>query len=255
MIIESAQNKFVKQAAMLKTKKERDKTGLFVLEGLRLVNEIPDDWKVHYILIAESFKKEIHINDTKEYIISDNVFNKISDTVNPQGVLAVCEQKKYDMKELLSKDEALFVVLDEIADPGNLGTIIRTADAANVDGIFLSNGCVDLFNPKVIRSTMGSVFHLPVFYNLDLITLFQEFKNSNIKTFAAHLKANNSLYDLNFKQSAAVLVGNEANGISDSLLDSVDCMFKIPMSPKAESMNASVALSIAIYEAVRQRIC
>lgn len=252
IIIESNQNKIIKEVNSLKAKKERDKTGLFILEGKRLVDEIPNSWEIKYLLKAESYSEDINFENV--YTVKDSLFEKISETVNPQGILAVCHIKEFDVTNVDYSNSPFFVVLENVTDPGNMGTLIRTADAAGADGIFLSKGCVDIYNPKVIRATMGSIFHLPIYRNLNLMDLMEDFKNNNVKTLAAHLKGNSTPYKVDMTTACAVIIGNEANGLSDEISEMASDLVKIPMPGKAESMNAGIAGGILIYEAVRQRI-
>lgn len=252
IIIESNQNKIIKEVNSLKAKKERDKTGLFILEGKRLVDEIPNSWEIKYLLKAESYSEDI--NFEKVYTVKDSLFEKISETVNPQGILAVCHIKEFDVTNVDYSNSPFFVVLENVTDPGNMGTLIRTADAAGADWIFLSKGCVDIYNPKVIRATMGSIFHLPIYRNLNLMDLMEDFKNNNVKTLAAHLKGTSTPYKVDMTTACAVIIGNEANGLSDEISEMASDLVKIPMPGKAESMNAGIAGGILIYEAVRQRI-
>ena len=252
IIIESNQNKIIKEVNSLKAKKERDKTGLFILEGKRLVDEIPNSWEIKYLLKAESYSEDINFENV--YTVKDSLFEKISETVNPQGILAVCHIKEFDGTNVDYSNSPFFVVLENVTDPGNMGTLIRTADAAGADGIFLSKGCVDIYNPKVIRATMGSIFHLPIYRNLNLMDLMEDFKNNNVKTLAAHLKGTSTPYKVDMTTACAVIIGNEANGLSDEISEIASDLVKIPMPGKAESMNAGIAGGILIYEAVRQRI-
>lgn len=252
IIIESNQNKIIKEVNSLKAKKERDKTGLFILEGKRLVDEIPNSWEIKYLLKAESYSEDINFENV--YTVKDSLFEKISETVNPQGILAVCHIKEFDVTNVDYSNSPFFVVLENVTDPGNMGTLIRTADAAGADGIFLSKGCVDIYNPKVIRATMGSIFHLPIYRNLNLMDLMEDFKNNNVKTLAAHLKGTSTPYKVDMITACAVIIGNEANGLSDEISEMASDLVKIPMPGKAESMNAGIAGGILIYEAVRQRI-
>ena len=249
IIIESNQNKIIKEVNSLKAKKERDKTGLFILEGKRLVDEIPNSWEIKYLLKAESYSEDINFENV--YTVKDSLFEKISETVNPQGILAVCHIKEFDVTNVDYSNSPFFVVLENVTDPGNMGTLIRTAGA---DGIFLSKGCVDIYNPKVIRATMGSIFHLPIYRNLNLMDLMEDFKNNNVKTLAAHLKGTSTPYKVDMTTACAVIIGNEANGLSDEISEMASDLVKIPMPGKAESMNAGIAGGILIYEAVRQRI-
>ena len=252
IIIESNQNKIIKEVNSLKAKKERDKTGLFILEGKRLVDEIPNSWEIKYLLKAESYSEDINFENV--YTVKDSLFEKISETVNPQGILAVCHIKEFDVTNVDYSNSPFFVVLENVTEPGNMGTLIRTADAAGADGIFLSKGCVDIYNPKVIRATMGSIFHLPIYRNLNLMDLMEDFKNNNVKTLAAHLKGTSTPYKVDMTTACAVIIGNEANGLSDEISEMASDLVKIPMPGKAESMNAGIAGGILIYEAVRQRI-
>ena len=252
IIIESNQNKIIKEVNSLKAKKERDKTGLFILEGKRLVDEIPNSWEIKYLLKAESYSEDINFENV--YTVKDSLFEKISETVNPQGILDVCHIKEFDVTNVDYSNSPFFVVLENVTDPGNMGTLIRTADAAGADGIFLSKGCVDIYNPKVIRATMGSIFHLPIYRNLNLMDLMEDFKNNNVKTLAAHLKGTSTPYKVDMTTACAVIIGNEANGLSDEISEMASDLVKIPMPGKAESMNAGIAGGILIYEAVRQRI-
>jgi len=246
------ENKIIKEVNSLKAKKERDKTGLFILEGKRLVDEIPNSWEIKYLLKAESYSEDINFENV--YTVKDSLFEKISETVNPQGILAVCHIKEFDVTNVDYSNSPFFVVLENVTDPGNMGTLIRTADAAGADGIFLSKGCVDIYNPKVIRATMGSIFHLPIYRNLNLMDLMEDFKNNNVKTLAAHLKGTSTPYKVDMTTACAVIIGNEANGLSDEISEMASDLVKIPMPGKAESMNAGIAGGILIYEAVRQRI-
>lgn len=252
IIIESNQNKIIKEVNALKAKKERDKTGLFILEGKRLVEEIPNSWEIKYLLKAESYSEDINFENV--YTVKDSLFEKISETVNPQGILAVCHIKEFDVTNVDYSNSPFFVVLENVTDPGNMGTLIRTADAAGADGIFLSKGCVDIYNPKVIRATMGSILHLPIYRNLNLMDLMEDFKDNNVKTLAAHLKGTSTPYKVDMTTACAVIIGNEANGLSDEISEMASDLVKIPMPGKAESMNAGIAGGILIYEAVRQRI-
>lgn len=249
--IESNQNKIIKQINALKLKKERDKTGLFIAEGERLVKDIGS--LVKYVVISQDYTEDISQFD-KVYCVSKNLFNKISDTVNPQGIMAVCEIKDYDINEAFKKENPFLIVLEDITDPGNMGTIIRTCDAGGVDGIILSKGCVDIYNPKVVRSTMGSLFHLPIYRNQSIENILDKCKESNIITISAHLKGTTTPYNVDLTKGCAILIGNEARGLKDSTAEQTNTLVKIPMPGKAESMNAAIAAGILIYEGVRQRL-
>lgn len=249
--IESSQNKIIKQINGLKLKKERDKTGLFIAEGTRLVKDIGS--AVKYIIISEDYKEDISEFDTV-YCVSRALFDKISDTVNPQGILAVCEIKNYNIDNAFKKENPFLIILEDISDPGNMGTVIRTCDAGGVDGIILTKGCVDIYNPKVVRSTMGSLFHLPIYRNQSIDGVLKKCSQHNIITISAHLKGNYAPYDVDMTKGCAILIGNEARGLKNSTAEQTSTLVKIPMPGKAESMNAAVAAAILIYEGVRQRL-
>lgn len=253
IFIDSIHNKVIKEINALKNKKDRDKRGLFVLEGERLISEIPKSDMIKYIVAEENYKGKIP-DCSYVYRVSGNMFEKISDTVNPQGILAVCHILEEDTENVVYGEDQFYVILENVTDPGNMGTIIRTADAAGVDGIFLTKGCVDIYNPKVIRATMGSIFHLPIYRNADGIKLVKNMNKMGINTLAAHLKGDRVPYDVDMTKGCAVIIGNEAKGLSDDLRDVAESLVKIPMPGKAESMNAGVAAGVLIYEAVRQRI-
>lgn len=261
--ITSINNPVIKEIKSLKLKKNREEQGLFFIEGLRFVSEaLMESWQIKYILMSDSFVSNENyrqmissVNDKNInlFAVTDKLFGELSETSSPQGILAVMASKKFEVSDLI-KNNSFIVILDSVQDPGNLGTIIRTADAAGASGIIMSKGCVDLFNPKVLRSTMGSVFHLPIAVECDLPQSIQMLKEHGIKTYAAHLSGKISYFECNFKDSCAFIVGNEANGISDAVAGTADVFIKIPMPGKAESLNASVAAGILMYEAVRQRV-
>ena len=181
------------------------------------------------------------------------VLAKMSDTQTPQGILCIVEQKKYDIEELLNIENPHFMVLDNLQDPGNLGTIVRTAEGAGVDAIFLSKESVDIYNPKTIRSTMGSIYRMPVIYVDDLLELLNIFKQRGIKSYAAHLEGKKSYDKEDYQSGTAILIGNEGNGLRDEVAENADVWVQIPMQGKVESLNAAIAASILMFEVYRQR--
>lgn len=256
--IESRDNKWVKRLNGLKIKKNRDKEGIFVAEGLRFISEVPADWAVEAYAVSESFADEndVSVYEKKAEVIClpDALFASVCDTENPQGILAVCKKLDADMAQVFAKETPFLILAEELNDPGNLGTVIRTADACGADGVFLSKGSVDLYNPKVLRSTMGSMFHVPVFQNIDLQEISAKLKENQIPLYAAHLKGDTYPYGLNLAESCAFLIGNEARGLSDAAAALCDRWVKIPMPGQAESLNASIAAGVLMYEVVRQRL-
>lgn len=256
-IIESRNNKTVKEIKSLSDKKYRDELGLFIADGLRFVNEIPNNVIIDRIILSETFAEKTDItryNATAEtLIISDKLFSEISETKNPQGIIAVCKKIQYTSKDIIKKD-GFYILAEEINDPGNLGTIIRTAHAAGANGIFLSKGSVDLYNNKVLRSTMGSIFKTPVVQNVNLDEVSKLLHKSSIMIYAAHLKGKRNHYQADYTKGCAFLLGNEARGLSDHAVSLCDELIKIPMPGGAESLNASVAAAVLMYEAVRQKM-
>lgn len=259
-MIDSSQNKTIKLINSLKAKKDRDKLGLFVAEGLRFVEEIPRDYQIMLYAVSESFSGEFDLEVFEKratvYIVADRLFKEISDTTNPQGILAVISQKKNSVEQVIDNagENGFFIIAEELNDPGNLGTIVRTADACGCDGVFLSKGSVDIYNPKVLRSTMGSVFHLPVISDVDIEECIQKLKENGIIIYAAHLKGQKYPYSFNFVKGCSFILGNEARGLSDEVAKLADEYVKIPMPGKAESLNASIAAGVLMYEVVRQRL-
>lgn len=257
-LIESVQNKVVKKVKALQQRKTRDKEGLFVVEGVRFVAEIPQNNPILFYVLSHTFfanhDVSMYEKRSQVFVCADKVFDAMADTEHTQGILAVCQKKELSLSAFPLKQTGLYLLAEEIQDPGNLGTIIRTADACKVDGIFLSKGCVDLYNAKVLRSTMGSLFHIPIFQNVDLIEYLDTIQQNQIAVFAAHLKATEYYYHTDFKKGCAFVIGNEGKGISDALAKKCNQFIKIPMIGQAESLNASVATGVLLYEVVRQRL-
>ncbi len=258
MVIESSQNKLVKKLNSWKSKKYRIKDQVFLAEGIRFISEIPQETEVLFYACSESFAKKENLewikNKAQVYVFSDHLFPSFCDTEHPQGILAVCRQKKLQFCADEIKKNGLYLLAEELNDPGNLGTVIRTAHACGVDGVILSKGTVDVYSPKVLRSTMGSIFHVPLYTDLDLKEVIPLLRQKEITVMAAHLKAEQYPYDINCKKGCAILIGNEANGLKDETAALCNAYVKIPMPGGAESLNASVAAAVLLYEAVRQRL-
>ena len=217
-MITSTSNAQVKELAKLQKKSRlRDEKGIFLVEGPRMTEEIPAE-RIEKVYASESFAKK-----NKEFLeklqapvelLTDTVFAYVSDTKTPQGILAIVKRLNYTMNDLMqvkNQKAPHLVVLDNLQDPGNLGTIFRTAEAAGVTGILLSKDCVDVYNPKVIRSTMGAVFRMPFLYVEDLPEKIEELQKENIKTYAAHLRGENAYDEEDYTTGCAFLIGNEGN--------------------------------------------
>lgn len=256
-MITSTANQQVKLLVQLNKKaKLRDTKDLFVAEGPKMFREAPKD-RIEKVYFSESFferhKGDSVWSDLSCEVVQDSVFRVMSDTQTPQGVLCLVRQYHYTLEELLQKENPTLLILENLQDPGNLGTIMRTAEGAGAAGVILSKGSVDMYNPKTIRSTMGSVYRVPFFYTEDLEKALSRIKEKGIPSFAAHLEGS-EIYDRkDYRKGAAFLVGNESNGLSRELAACADTRIRIPMEGKLESLNASVASSILLYEAYRQR--
>lgn len=256
-MITSTGNAQVKYLLQLQKKsKARNEEKVFIVEGLRMFVEVPAD-RVEKVYISESLynkkKQELKLERFPYEVLSNSVFEHVSDTKTPQGILCVVKQKEYDVEELLQIENPHFMVLDNLQDPGNLGTIVRTAEGAGVNAVFLSKESVDIYNPKTIRSTMGSIYRMPVVYVEDLISLLEVFKKKGIKSYAAHLAGKNSYDKEDYKGGTAILIGNEGNGLRDEVSKAADIWVQIPMQGKVESLNAAIAASILMFEVYRQR--
>lgn len=259
--ITSASNALYKDIKNLKQKKFRDENREYLIEGIRFVEEgIKAGAAVKSFLVSEKLTKlkggaellaSINTSGIDVYELSDHLLDGISDTENSQGVAAVLYMEEQNLSKIIESGKR-FIILETIQDPGNMGTIIRTADAAGFDGVIALNGCVDIFNPKVLRATMGSVFHIPVAIHGDMTQTIELIRNKGLKTFAAHLDGSKNIYEADMSDGGVILIGNEANGLSDELSELADELVKIPMPGKAESLNASIASALIMYEMVRQ---
>lgn len=255
--IQSKDNSILKEVKRLHKKKFRNETGQFLVEGFRFVEEaLISSFRVPYIFVSEGVKdKYIDFNIEKVlqknsvvYFVKDNIFKDLCETVTPQGILAVVENKKVELED----KEGFYVLIDKLQDPGNVGTIIRTAHASGALGIITTKGTVDVYNDKTLRSTMGSIFNIPVIEDDDL-ELMRGLKSMGFKLIVSSLDTDNNFYDIDLIGKIIIAVGNEGNGISEEVYALGDEKVKIPMPGGAESLNAAVSASIMMYEAVRQK--
>ena len=252
-MITSASNEQIKNIIQLKEKsKVRKQKKQFVVEGIKMFSEVPKE-NLKAVYVSESFFKdnENKLQGVDFQTVRDSVFKKISDTVTPQGVLAIVSQNTYTLKEILNNrktEKSCIVVLDRLQDPGNLGTIIRTGEGAGISGVVMSNDCADIYNPKVIRSTMGSIFRVPFTVVDDLPNAIDEMKSCGVTTYAAHLNGEDYKKGV-FVDDIALLIGNEARGLSKEVSEKADKLVRIPMEGKVESLNAAIATAILMYEA------
>ncbi len=252
--ITSAANSQIKRLINLKNKpRARRREGVFLAEGLKMYYETPKE-RIESIYIEEKFF-ELWGKDIEEActVVSDNVFKQISDTVTPQGILMVVRQKLLSWDNILLKNKKqLFIILENLQDPGNLGTIIRTGEGAGVSAVIADRSTVDVYNPKVIRSTMGSIYRVPFIVSDDLEADIDRLKNSGVVIYAAHLEGNSYCDKENYLTSTAFIIGNESKGITDRIAKKADKLVKIPMRGSLESLNASVAAAILMYEAAKK---
>lgn len=239
---------------LIKSSKARKEQGLYVVEGIRMFKEIPEG-NLEQVYITQNFydKNPDMFHQIKYELVTESVLKEASDTKTPQGIMAIVKQPGYTRDEVAGQPSPCLLILENLQDPGNLGTIFRTAEGAGVNGIILSKDCVDIFNPKVTRSTMGAVFRMPFIYVDDLEKEIQYLKDQQVTIYAAHLNGN-SFYEENYIAGTAFLIGNEGNGLTDSISALADRKIKIPMCGKVESLNAAIAATVLMYEVMRQRL-
>jgi TrmH family RNA methyltransferase len=254
-VITSTSNNKVKRLVALKSKsKARREEGVFIVEGDKMFQEAPKNW-VKEVYVSESYLNKNKCSFQYE-VLTDEVFKKVSDTQTPQGILSVLSMPHYNLNDYLrdnGKSKGLFVLLEDLQDPGNLGTIFRTGEGAGVSGIIMTKNTADIFNPKVIRSTMGSIYRVPFFTVDSLEDTINLLKENNISVYAAHLDNSVNYDEANYLNPTAFLIGNEAKGLKRQTADLATAYIKIPMEGRVESLNAAVAASILMYEASRQR--
>jgi len=255
-MITSTSNSQAKYLVQLQNRsKTRKENKEFVVEGIKMVEEAPDD-RIVKVYVSESFthSNEEAVNKiSAEYeVVSDNVFSQISDTKTPQGILAIVKMLDYSIEDLIN-EMPLIAIIENLQDPGNLGTIIRTGEGAGISGVLMSSNTVDIYNPKTIRSTMGSIFRVPFVYENDFINAIDFIRNRNITIYAAHLDGKNSYTAEKYCSPTAFLIGNESAGLTDEIAKKADTLIRIPMSGKVESLNAAIATTVLLYEAKRQR--
>lgn len=259
-VISSLSNNQMKNLTLLlKKAKAREEQGVFVVEGIKMFEEARSEGLLVKAYLSESFYHErLMVNpgffsDLEYEIITDTVFKEVSETKTPQGIMGTVRREEYSLEKMINSPNPFLLLLEDIRDPGNLGTMIRTAEGAGITGIILNNSCVDLFNPKVVRSTMGSIFRVPVYQTDDFYDVVKRLKEQGVTVFAAHLSGNPYDTEGSFQKKCAFFIGNEANGLSEKASSMADELIKIPMEGKVESLNAAVAAAVLMYEAARQR--
>lgn len=256
-IISSKDNELVKHIKKLKDKKYRDESNEYIIEGVKLIEEaVKEKAKIKKVIICEDTTRTYEIPTNIMYeiakyeciYVTEKIFTQISDVKAPQGILAIiekgCKQGQIDYSE------DIIIALDGIQDPGNLGTILRTVDSANLKQIIVSADTADCYNPKVVRSTMGAIFRVNIIETAELETTLKEIKKHKFDVIVTSLDTEKSIYDIKYNKKV-IVIGNEANGVSKEIQEMADTKVKIPMLGKTESLNASVATAIIVYEYVR----
>ncbi len=229
---------------LLDRSRARKKEDAFVVEGIRMFREIPED-RLMETFISEKFHEENP--SIRGSVVKNEVFQKLSDTRTPQGVLTVVRQRHYALPDILQGKNGLWLILEGIQDPGNLGTMIRTGEGAGISGIIMDRNTADFYSPKTVRSTMGAVFRVPFFYTEDLAGTVREIKKTGITTYAAHLDGKKMYHEINYADRTAFLIGNEGNGLSDELTSLADIKLRIPMQGQVESLNAAISAALLMY--------
>lgn len=250
--ITSTKNERVKQVKQLiSSAKARRESGLFVAEGRRICSEA-DLKLLKEVFISEEFQADASCETDRVFCVKEEVFSSMTDTKTPQGILMVLTQPAYP-KEGFFRKGGLYLFLETLQDPGNLGTIFRTAEAAGAAGIVMNRECADLFSPKTIRSTMGSIFRLPFLVTEDLLAAMREAKAAGIRLFAGDLSGTKEYTEADYSGGTGFLIGNEGNGLSEEAKKEAENRIRIPLEGRVDSLNAGIAAAVLLFEAKRQR--
>lgn len=256
--IQSKDNKTIKHIISLQQRKYRQKFGEYTVEGIRAVTDIGKKHFLRSILIRESKRSELEplvqkgFTVSSVYVVQDTIFDKIEHSVNGQGILGIAKKCVNDFHSLIVED-GLYVALDGVQDPGNLGTIIRTAVAAGAKGIFLLKGTVDPYNEKCIRSTMSALCNIPIFEDVTLSEFYDFIKDNTIKTYVTSLENAKPYHTISYPKRTMIILGNEGNGVSREIIEMCDQAITIPMYGDIESLNVSIAAALCMYK-VREQI-
>jgi RNA methyltransferase, TrmH family len=258
--INSPTNALLKRVRSLHERKFRDKLRQFLIEGARAVDEgFQKHLNITDVLVSETFlnehESELEARKFSEIaVVDDRLFKEVSTTITPGGILAVAEMPVFEPDDLFAGAATLIVVANAIQDPGNLGTIMRTALAANASGMMLITGTVDPFNPKVVRSAMGALFALPLLWDLSFEDAMENLKQRSVRILACDASGSTHVFDSNMRGPVALVVGNEGNGFAPGQLEAVDEIVSLPMNPLSESLNVAVTAAVALFNVVQQRI-
>lgn len=257
-LIQSKDNFIIKETKKLKEKRYRTQKNQFLIEGFRFVEEaLKSSFEVPLVFLSDaaidrwsSFQMDEKLQKlTKLYIVKDSILKLLSNTETPQGVVAVVNNKNQNITDT----EGFYILVDKVQDPGNMGTIIRSAHASGAAGVILTKGTVDLHNDKTLRSTMGSIFNIPIMEDNDF-NIINSLKDKGYKLVVSSLDNSQNFYDVNLTGKVIIAVGNEGGGISQEVYSKGDIRVKIPMPGNAESLNVAAAASIMMFEAVRQKL-
>lgn len=257
MITTSNNAKVRKILQLQKKAKLRREERLFIVEGSKMYEELPTE-RIESVFVSESFyhnpENRQLLRKFQYEVVKDAVFADMSDTKTPQGILAVAGQYRYELKDLLPDNRPPFLlVLDTIQDPGNLGTMLRTGEAAGITGVIMNQKTVDIYNPKVIRSTMGSLYRVPFYITENLPETLAQVKAKGVTLFAAHLQGKKSYDACGYDTGCGFMIGNESNGLPEAVASMADTYIRIPMAGKVESLNAAAAATVLMFEVARQR--
>ena len=259
-IISSKDNELIKHIKKLKDKKHRDESNEYIIEGVKLIEEaVKENARIKKIIVCEDTTRTYEIPTHIMYeiakyecvYVTDKIFASITQVTNPQGIMAIIEKGDTDAQIDYTQD--IIVALDDVQDPGNLGTILRTVDSIGLNQIIVSKGTADAFNSKVVRSTMGAIFRVKIIEVENLPQSIKEMRRHHFKLMVTSLQTENSIYDIQFNKKI-IVIGNESNGVSKGIQEMADEKAKIPMLGKTESLNASVAAGVVMYEYVRQKL-
>ena len=246
MLIESLGNPNIKKVrALLDKHRARDKEDAFIIEGIRMFNETPREI-LREVYVSESFFKKNPISGIEKlYIVKDELFRRLSDVKTPQGVLAVVGRIHHSLGDILRGGPV--IILEGLQDPGNLGTILRTGEAAGIAGVIMDANTADIYSPKVVRSTMGSIYRVPFIRVISVSGLVPDIKRKGYTIYSASLEGSRSVEEICFKRDSAIVIGNEGSGISPELMGLSDFAVRIPMEGKVQSLNAAVSAAILMY--------
>ncbi len=255
MIITSRENKIFKLAKLLKTQKGRTEKNLFMIEGFRIVKDaLAKGIEAECVIVKDGTTLDFKA-DCPVYSLAPKLFSEIAETVTPQGVIALCNMERKSLPDILKKEKNCVIMCEALQDPGNIGTVIRTAHAADCGGVVLTKGCCDLYNPKIVRATMSGMFAIPVVSGEESGNVIEYFRTNGYKIVAGALTEDAvDFYSADLSGKVLIIIGNEGNGVEKYTLSLCDSVLKIPMREDAESLNASVAGSVMIYEHLRQNL-